>query len=342
MHRLRPIPATFFTCAALLGCAAGDELPLAQMGAAPRASVDVDASGGVAPRMDLGVDRSDLEPGSTADVGADAALVADARSTPPDVGPPPDAAAPPPMDAAPLPEDAAPPTPDAAVDAAPDAAPIEKDAAPPVPDAVPDAAPDAAAPDAVAPPPDAAPPRLDAAPPPPPVLLKINEVDYDQDSTDQDEFVELYNAGDRALPLGGLSLELVNGATGETYGRVSLADAGDLPPGGFLVLGGAGPLAIAQQRGARVLPLPGGAQNAIQNGPADGVRIVDAQGRFIDGLAYEGELPQVGEGVSPEGRDDGDAVDGALGRCPDGRDSDRNSMDFEMMAPTPGAPNACD
>lgn len=336
MHRLGPIPATLLTCAALVGCAAGDEVPLAKMGAAPRASVDIDASGGVAPREDLGVDRSDLEPGTTLDAAADAAVVVDAQPTRQDAAQPADATAPSAVDAALLPEDVAPP----GQDAAPDAAPIEKDAAPPPPDAAPDAAPPA--PDAAPPEPDAEPPRLDAAPPPPPVLLKINEIDYDQDSTDNDEFIELYNAGDTALPLGGLSLELVNGATGETYGRVSLAEAGDLPPGGFLVLGGAGPLAIAQQRGARVLSLPGGEQNAVQNGPADGVRIVDARGGFIDGLAYEGELAQVGEGVSPEGRDDGEAVAGALGRCPDGRDSDRNSMDFEMMAPTPGAPNACD
>jgi hypothetical protein len=76
--------------------------------------------------------------------------------------------------------------------------------------------------------------------------------------------------------------------------------------------------------------------------------IVAADGRVLDGLAYEGEIEGVGEGEpAPE---DADSVGEngqpprpqvGLSRCPDGRDTDDNERDFLLVAPTPGRGNTC-
>jgi len=68
--------------------------------------------------------------------------------------------------------------------------------------------------------------------------LRIAEVDYEQASTDDAEFVELLNGGVCPVPLAELSVELVNGGDGKVYGRYPLADvAPTLAVGERLVLG---------------------------------------------------------------------------------------------------------
>ena len=60
-----------------------------------------------------------------------------------------------------------------------------------------------------------------APPPPPPATgarLVINEVDYDQASTDLAEFVEIYNATSAAASLANYKLILVDGAVNGPYG----------------------------------------------------------------------------------------------------------------------------
>ncbi len=97
--------------------------------------------------------------------------------------------------------------------------------------------------------------------------LFINEIDYDQPSTDHDEFVEL------AGPAGAYSnvvLELVNGNDGAVYntfavGNITLTDAGN----------GYGFLKVDTP--------------AIQNGSPDGVQL-KVNGSIVDAVCYEGPL----------------------------------------------------
>jgi hypothetical protein len=162
--------------------------------------------------------------------------------------------------------------------------------------------------------------------------LLVNEVHYDQPGDDAAEFVEIFNASGEAAPLAPYRLELVNGANGSVYGSVSLGDAGEaLAAGGFLVVGAEAVLA-ALPEGVLRLPLPG----VIQDGAPDAVRIV-AGDAHVDGLAYGGHVEGAGEG-EPAAEPD---LPDALGRCPNGRDSNDNAGDFRAIVPTPGSANGC-
>jgi hypothetical protein len=53
-------------------------------------------------------------------------------------------------------------------------------------------------------------------------------------------------------------------------------------------------------------------------------------------------MPGVGEGARVQGRDEGDRLAEAFGRCPEAGDTNSNAADFRLLpVPTPGAPNAC-
>jgi len=165
----------------------------------------------------------------------------------------------------------------------------------------------------------------------------INEIDYDQPGSDTMEFVEIMNPTSDGVNLSQYTLEFVNGATDLVYGAIAL-DQGLgtnlLGPGEFLVLGSDALLATLPPS---TLQIPLGAI-APQNGAPDGLRIVN--GVVTDGLAYEGPMPGTGEGdYAPA---DLSAVTAALGRCPDGFDTDDNWTDFDLLAyTTPGTFNAC-
>jgi len=162
--------------------------------------------------------------------------------------------------------------------------------------------------------------------------IVINEFDYEQEGNDLAEFVELFNAAPTDVALDGLYLELVNGANGAVYANIDLAQAGAaLAAGGYLVVGAA-PVLAALPAGTLSVALPA----ALQNGAPDGLRLVDRNaGVTLDGVAYEGELAGVGEGASaPE-----DLGPRALARFPNGADTDDNSADFRLRAPSPGVGN---
>jgi hypothetical protein len=70
------------------------------------------------------------------------------------------------------------------------------------------------------------------------VPLVIDEIDYDQISTDRNEFVEIRNPNPMAVSLAGLALEVRNGANGVLLGSTDLSGAGaELGPGQRLVCG---------------------------------------------------------------------------------------------------------
>ncbi len=162
--------------------------------------------------------------------------------------------------------------------------------------------------------------------------LRINEIDYAQQGTDESEFIELLNPGACAASLAGLTLELVNGNDGKVYGHYSLADAAPaLAAGQRLVLGDENVLAALPSGVASVALNASG----LQNGP-DGVRLVNAD-HVIDAVAYAGDVAGASEGGFTVADDD----QNALARCPDGFDTNDGSVDFRLSPPSPGAANTC-
>jgi hypothetical protein len=169
--------------------------------------------------------------------------------------------------------------------------------------------------------------------------LVINEIDYDQPQSDRAEFVEILNTSDQPQPLDGVVLEFLNGSDGQIYREVDLSDAGDaVPPGGRLV---AGAPAVLDGLPGGVLRAVLPAQDGIQNGREDGVRIRRG-GAPLDRVSYEGVAAlDFAEGPDGAPGDSNDVPDRSIGRCPDGEDTDDNGADFVEMASTPGLPNDC-
>jgi predicted extracellular nuclease len=159
--------------------------------------------------------------------------------------------------------------------------------------------------------------------------LVINEVDYDQPSTDAAEFLEIKNVSTSAINLDPYQLRFVNGANGANYLTVNLPSV-DLAGGDYYVVC-ANPATVAN------CDLDGGADtNLIQNGNPDGVVIENASG-IADGLAYGGAMAGVGEGATAI--TDTDTLGRGIARIPDGCDTDNNSVDFARADITPGASN---
>ncbi len=162
--------------------------------------------------------------------------------------------------------------------------------------------------------------------------LRINEVDYDQPSSDDAEFVEVVNTAACPANLSVVSLELINGSDGKAYASYALSEAGPTlaPMGRLLVADPA--LLTSLPGGVLAMPLK---TVGLQNGP-DGVRLM-AAGRVLDGFAYEGAVAGTGEGM-PSAADEAEL---AFSRCPDSFDSNNNARAFSLPPATPGLPNAC-
>ena len=71
----------------------------------------------------------------------------------------------------------------------------------------------------------------------PPPELVINEIDYDQPSTDTAEFLEIKNVGANAASLNGVSVEFINGTGGgaASYRTTPLPDV-SLAAGDYFVV----------------------------------------------------------------------------------------------------------
>ena len=180
--------------------------------------------------------------------------------------------------------------------------------------------------------------------------LVINEVDYDQPSTDAAEYIELYNAGSTAVTLSDYQLILFNGSPSGT-GNVpydTIALSGTLAAGDYYVIG----TAIVPNVD---LVLSAGGSGFIQNGASpgatgspDGMGIQQiSSGTIVDALSYEGDCPAPwieGTGVTSANSDTltSDTVAYkyiSIGRYTDGTDSNNNNVDFTRMCGTPGVAN---
>lgn len=174
--------------------------------------------------------------------------------------------------------------------------------------------------------------------------LVINEVNYDNPDSDVAEYIEIYNGSSSAVDLAGYELLLVNGNNNGVYSEISLAGAGTLASGQFLVVAPGGVNVPAE---ALSVDLPAQAGGAIQNGAPDGIALVSAT-EVLDLLVYEGSMPSVNLGSSYGTVDFGDGtalVDsnssvGSLSRKIDGVDNGDLSADWAFTPLlTPGAPN---
>jgi predicted extracellular nuclease len=166
--------------------------------------------------------------------------------------------------------------------------------------------------------------------------LVINEVDYDQPSTDTAEFLELRNVSASAISLDAYQVELVNG----TGGGAGLYQTIDLPnvtlaAGDYYVV--CANAATTANCDLDVSP----DTNLIQNGAPDAIGLRES-GTLIDALSYEGDSGSpYTEGSGAGLEDDPSLADKGLSRCPDGFDTDHNNADFGYRDMTPGAANEC-
>jgi predicted extracellular nuclease len=162
----------------------------------------------------------------------------------------------------------------------------------------------------------------------------INEVDYDQPSTDTAEFLELKNTGATAVDLDPFSVELVNGVNGgaavyRTFDLPSFSlAAGDY----YVICANPGTVAGCD------LDAPVDT-DLIQNGPPDAIGL-RSPGILVDAVSYEGSVPGYTEG-SGVGVEDNAVGTAGISRCPDGGDTDQNNVDFKTAPITPGAGNSC-
>jgi hypothetical protein len=170
----------------------------------------------------------------------------------------------------------------------------------------------------------------------PPTALLITEIDYDQGATDSLEFVELFNPGPAPVSCAGLELWFVSGTsgTGVRYHRQALS-CSVIAAGGFHLAGSSARLAAVTCGSTEILRT--GASDLIQDGPADAVALIDASGGGaapIDEVAYDGDIPDWGEGTAAPADD---SLDASIQRNPLDRDTGNNGADFHVRATTPCA-----
>jgi uncharacterized protein len=166
--------------------------------------------------------------------------------------------------------------------------------------------------------------------------LVINEVDYDQPSTDTAEFLELKNVSAGAIDLDPYAVELVNGNAGGAllYQTIDLPSV-VLAAGDYYVI--CANAATVPSCDLDVAP----DTNLIQNGSPDAIGLRFGS-TLVDALSYEGDsgVPyREGSGTGLE--DDPSLANKGLSRCPDGFDSDHNNADFGYRDITPGTADAC-
>ncbi len=167
-----------------------------------------------------------------------------------------------------------------------------------------------------------------------PPTLVINEIDYDQPSTDNAEFIEIKNTSGSPINLINYHLRLINGSGGGAvmYQQINLPNVSVAPSDYYVVCGDSTTVANCDL----VVAPP---TNLIQNGDPDAIALIDSAsgGILIDTVSYGGSVPGYTEGV-------GATVDTALprqglSRYPDGQDANNNSADFILSCSTPGLAN---
>jgi cysteine-rich repeat protein len=179
----------------------------------------------------------------------------------------------------------------------------------------------------------------------------INEVDYDNPSTDTLEFVEIYNPGAAPIDLTNLAVVFATNTANE-YLRVPLAGAGTgvLDPGQYLVIGST---TVVVPAGTVKIDFAA-ASNNITNSSPTGVAIIDTAAlKVIDAVSLNGATTGMtfvnaqlsgftGKTSFLEGtwKKVSDTTAGSCVRLPNGTDTDNLANDWAVStAPSPGAAN---
>ncbi|MFH1434304.1 MAG: lamin tail domain-containing protein, partial [Pseudomonadota bacterium] len=172
--------------------------------------------------------------------------------------------------------------------------------------------------------------------------LVINEIDYDQPSTDTAEFIEIFNPTEAtSVDLRFYFIVMINGTGGGAaeYQSVMLPDT-LLGPGDYFVL--CANADTVPNCDLDVSP----DTNLIQNGAPDAVALLrdpaDPQGDFliIDTVSYEGDTGAPWTETSGVGLEDAAGAVMSISRIPDGLDTDVNNTDFQQACVTPGEANS--
>ncbi|WP_286262079.1 ExeM/NucH family extracellular endonuclease [Thalassotalea atypica] len=182
----------------------------------------------------------------------------------------------------------------------------------------------------------------------------INEVDADQTSTDNAEFIELYDGGAGNTDLTGLSIVLYNGSDNASYNAFDLDGLSTNAEGYFVLCGDAANTANCD---LDVNPNT----NLIQNG-ADAVALVQGDAsdfpndtpvsteNLIDAIVYDtfdGDDPQLlvllnpGQPQVNEGGNGSKDTDSNQ-RCDIDARIGRNTDGYQQFPPTPGMSNTCE
>ena len=164
--------------------------------------------------------------------------------------------------------------------------------------------------------------------------LVINEIDYDQPSSDTAEFIEIRNNGDTPADLSDWTLQFINGSNGTSYNTINLPAASLAAGDYFVVCANAATVANCDLDASPDT-------NFIQNGAPDAVALL-LDGAIIDTVSYEGDTAVPYTEGSGSGLADSGSEDGSISRCADGVDTDQNNVDFIFNSSiTPGAANNC-
>ncbi len=161
--------------------------------------------------------------------------------------------------------------------------------------------------------------------------LVINEIDYNQPSTDAAEFAEIKNTASQTINLDAYALEFVNGLDTSVYRTIDLPSV-DLAPGGYYVVCG-------NKTNVANCDLDASPDsNLIQNGAPDAVALV-LGGDIVDTVSYEGNTGAPYTEGSGEDLQDDDSADAGISRFPDGADTGQNNVDLSLRCITPGQAN---
>jgi uncharacterized protein len=165
--------------------------------------------------------------------------------------------------------------------------------------------------------------------------IVINEIDYDQASTDAAEFLELKNISGGSINLDSYAVELVNGTGGgaTVYQTIDLPNF-DLAAGDYYVV--CANTTTTANCDLDVTP----DTNLIQNGSPDAVGL-RLSGTLVDAVSYAGNSGAPYTEGSGTGLVDNPTGSQSISRCPDGSDTDQNNVDFSLRSITPGTSNAC-
>lgn len=165
--------------------------------------------------------------------------------------------------------------------------------------------------------------------------LVINEIDYDQPSTDTAEFIELKNIDTAKINLNGWKIRLVNGASSNAviYDSIILP-AYLLDSAKYFVI--CGDSTKVKNCNYQISP----SSNLIQNGSPDAIALYNPLGTLIDVVSYEGTTVNgYTEGTGTTAQDNNSNLNEGLSRYPDGTDTNNNDNDFSLRCITPGAKN---